>query len=153
MQNTDIHIRRARQADLPGICAIEHELFPDPWDESAFRDALFFYPGLFFVAENGNGIIGFVSAGMEDTGEAIYGHIMNIAVKMSSQRQRAGGKLLQRIEFECMVLGAEAVQLEIHVSNHEAQYFYQKFEYTQVFMLDSYYNNGEDAVLMMRWFT
>ncbi|WP_062400195.1 hypothetical protein [Methanogenium cariaci] len=57
MQNTDIHIRRARQADLPGICAIEHELFPDPWDESAFRDALYLYPGLFFVAENGNGII------------------------------------------------------------------------------------------------
>ncbi len=153
MQNTDIHIRRARQADLPGICAIEHELFPDPWDESAFRDALFLFPGLFFVAENGRGIIGFVSAGMEDTGDAVYGHIMNIAVGSSSQRQGAGGKLLQRIEFECMVLGAGAVQLEVRVSNLGAQRFYQKYGYAQVFMVDSYYSNGEDAVLMMRWFT
>ncbi|GAB7015432.1 ribosomal protein S18-alanine N-acetyltransferase [Methanogenium cariaci] len=153
MQNTDIHIRRARQADLPGICAIEHELFPDPWDESAFRDALYLYPGLFFVAENGNGIIGFVSAGMEDTGDAVYGHIMNIAVRRVSQGQGAGSKLLQRIEFECMVLGAGAMQLEVRVSNLGAQRFYQKHEYAQVFMVDSYYNDGEDAILMMRWFT
>ena len=153
MQNTDIHIRRARQTDLPDICAIEHELFPDPWDESAFRDALYLFPGLFFVAEMGSELIGFVSAGMEDTGEAVYGHIMNIAVKTSSQRQGAGRKLLQRIEFESMVLGAEGVQLEVRVSNKDAQRFYQKYGYTQVFMVDSYYSNGEDAVLMMRWFT
>ena len=153
MQNNDIRIRRARQADLSDICAIEHELFPDPWDESAFRDALFLFPGLFFVAENSNGVIGFVSAGMEDTGEAIYGHVMNIAVRTSSQGQGAGGKLLQRIEFECMVLGAGAVQLEVRVSNLSAQRFYQKNSYAQVFMVDNYYSNGEDAVLMMRWFT
>lgn len=152
MQNTEIHIRRARQADLPGICAIERELFPDPWDESAFRDALYLYPGLFFVAETNSELIGFVSAGMEDTGDAIYGHIMNIGVLKSLQGQGAGGKLLQRIEFECMVLGAEAMQLEVRVSNHDAQRFYQKYGYSQVFMLDSYYSNGEDAVLMMRWF-
>ncbi len=151
MHNTDIHIRRARQADLPGICAIEHELFPDPWDESAFRDVLYMYPGLFFVAETGSDIIGFVCAGMEDTGEAVYGHIMNIAVKTSSHGQGAGGKMLQRIEFECMVLGAEAVQLEVRVSNHDAQQFYQKSGYAQVFTVDSYYSNGEDAALMMRW--
>ncbi|WAI00414.1 ribosomal protein S18-alanine N-acetyltransferase [Methanogenium organophilum] len=153
MQNTDIHIRRARQADLQDICAIEHELFPDPWDESAFQDALYLFPGLFFVAERGNEVIGFVCAGMEDTGDAVYGHIMNIAIKPSSQRQGAGGKLLQRIEFECMILGAEAMQLEVRVSNHDAQRFYQRYGYAQVFMVDSYYSNGEDGVLMMRWFT
>ncbi|MDE4908732.1 ribosomal protein S18-alanine N-acetyltransferase [Methanogenium marinum] len=153
MQNTNIQIRRARQADLPGICAIEHELFPDPWDESAFRDALHLFPGLFFVAENGNEIIGFVSAGMEDTGDAIYGHIMNIAVHTASQGQGAGGNLLHRIEFECMILGAGAVQLEVRVSNLNAQRFYQKNRYAQVFMVDNYYSNGEDALLMMRWFT
>lgn len=153
MQNTDIHIRRARQADLQVICAIEHELFPDPWDESAFRDALYIYPGLFFVAEINGNVIGFVSAGMEDTGDAIYGHIMNIAVRPSCQGKGAGGKLLLRIEFECMVLGAEAVQLEVRVSNDNAQRFYQRHGYSQVFLVDGYYNNGEDAVLMMRWFT
>ena len=153
MQNTDIHIRRASQADLPGIYAIEHELFPDPWDESAFRDAMYLFPGLFFVAVTDSEVIGFVSAGLEDTGDAIYGHIMNIAVRKSSQGMGAGGKLLQRIEFECMVLGAGAVQLEVRVSNLDAQRFYQKYGYTQVFMVDSYYTNGEDAVLMMRWFT
>lgn len=153
MQNTDIHIRRARQADLQTICEIEHELFPDPWDEAAFREALYLYPGLFFVAEQNGAVIGFVSAGMEDTGDAIYGHIMNIAVRPSSQGKGGGGKLLQRIEFECLVLGAEAMQLEVRVSNDGAQRFYQKYGYSQVFLYDHYYNNGEDAVLMMRWFS
>lgn len=153
MPNSDIHIRRARQADLQSICAIEHELFSDPWDESAFQDALYLYPGLFFVAEMGGEVIGFVSAGMEDTGDAVYGHIMNIAVRSSSQGQGAGGKLLQRIEFECLVLGAGAVQLEVRVSNNDAQRFYQRYGYAQVFLVDSYYSNGEDGVLMMRWFT
>ncbi|WP_245619316.1 GNAT family N-acetyltransferase [Methanogenium cariaci] len=93
---------------------------------------------------------------MEDTGgDAVYGHIMNIAVRRVSQGQGgAGSKLLQRIEFECMVLGgAGAMQLEVRVSNLGAQRFYQKHEYAQVFMVDSYYNDGEDAILMMRWFT
>ena len=153
MPNSDIHIRRARQADLQSICAIEHELFPDPWDESAFRDALYLYPGLFFAAEMKGEVIGFVSAGMEDTGDAVYGHIMNIAVTQSVQGQGAGGKLLQRIEFECLVLGAEAVQLEVRVSNNDAQRFYQRYGYAQVFLVDRYYSNGEDGVLMMRWFT
>ena len=153
MQTTDIHIRRARQEDLQRICAIEHELFPDPWDESAFRDALYLFPGLFFVAEENGTVIGFVSAGMEDTGDAVYGHIMNIGVSPSLQGKGAGGKLLQRIEFECLVLGAEAMQLEVRVSNDGAQRFYQRYGYTQVFLVDGYYPNGEDAVLMMRWFT
>ena len=60
---------------------------------------------------------------------------------------------LQRIEFECLVLGAEAMQLEVRVSNDGAQRFYQRYGYAQVFLVDGYYPNGEDAVLMMRWFT
>ena len=152
MQNTDIRIRRARHADLPGICSIERELFPDPWDESAFQDVLYLFPGLFFVAEINSSVVGFVSAGMENTGEAVYGHIMNIAVPPSVQGQGVGGKLLLRVEFECMVLGAEAMQLEVRVSNEEAQRFYQKHGYSPVFFLDSYYSNGEDGVLMMHSF-
>ena len=153
MQNTDIRIRRARQTDLPGICTIEYGLFPDPWDESAFQDVFDLFPGLFFVAEKNKFIVGFVSAGMENTGEAVYGHFMNIAVPSFAQGQGIGGKLLFRIEFECMVLGAEAMQLEVRVSNKVAQRFYQKHGYAPVLILDSYYNNAEDAVLMMRWFT
>ena len=86
MQKTDIRIRRARQADLPGICTIEYELFPDPWDASAFQDVLSLFPRLFFVAEKNGSIVGFVSAGMENTGDAVYGHIMNIAVPPSDRK-------------------------------------------------------------------
>lgn len=152
MKGDEIQIRRAKKTDVGQIAAIETELFKDPWDESAFIDALFYYSGTFFVAEKDLRIYGFVTAGIEDTGEAIYGHIMNIAVIPECRCMGLGGKLLQRIEYECLVLGAEGVQLEVRVSNKEAQKFYQKAGYSQVFVVGGYYADGEDAIVMMKWF-
>ncbi|WOF16725.1 ribosomal-protein-alanine N-acetyltransferase [Methanoplanus sp. FWC-SCC4] len=152
MSVENITIRRAKKADLSVINNIEKQLFTDPWDESAFLDALFFYQNTFFVAEENGKILGFVIAGIEDTGEAIYGHIMNIATVPECRNQGLGGRLMQRIEFECLVLGTEGVQLEVRVSNKEAQRFYQKMGYSQVFVIGGYYSDGEDAILMMKWF-
>lgn len=152
MTTGDIQIRRAKKADICQIATIENELFKDPWDESAFVDALFYYSGTFFVAEAGTKIAGFITAGIEDTGEAVYGHIMNIAVIPEYRNQGVGGSLLQRIEYECLVLGAEGVQLEVRPSNKEAQRFYRKMGYSQVFVIGGYYSDGEDAILMLKLF-
>ncbi|MBN2733558.1 MAG: ribosomal protein S18-alanine N-acetyltransferase [Methanomicrobiaceae archaeon] len=152
MKEDSIQIRRAKKADICQIVGIEKELFNDPWEESAFVDALFYYSGTFFVAEKDSKIIGFVTAGMEDTGESVYGHIMNIAVTPECRCRGVGSSILQRIEYECLVLGADGIQLEVRVSNKEAQRFYQKMGYSQVFLIGNYYGDGEDAVLMVKWF-
>ncbi|MDD4126080.1 MAG: ribosomal protein S18-alanine N-acetyltransferase [Methanomicrobium sp.] len=152
MTNGDIQIRRAKKADVCQIATIENEIFKDPWDESGFVDALFYYSGTFFVAETDQKIVGFITAGIEDTGESVYGHIMNLAVIPECRKNGLGGKLLQRIEYECLVNGAEGVQLEVRVSNKEAQRFYQKMGYSQVFVIGGYYSDSEDAILMLKWF-
>ena len=152
MIDGDIVIRRAKKADVCEIAVIENQVFKDPWGESGFVDALFYYPGTFFVAEKNGHIVGFVTAGIEDTGSCIYGHIMNLAVIPECRNSGIGAKLLQRIEYECLVMGVDGVSLEVRVSNIDAQNFYLNRNYSQVFVIGNYYKDGEDAILMMKWF-
>ena len=152
MQSERITIRRANHADIPVISAIEEALFPDAWDENGFRDVLMYFPATFFVAQKAGLLLGFVCAGIEDTGSEIYGHLLNIASAPTCRKQGIGSMLLQRIEFECMMNGCSAMQLEVRPSNKHAQQFYSRNSYSQVMMLSQYYNNGEDAILMMKSF-
>lgn len=152
MNADNIEISRAGLLDIPKIVEIENTLFPDPWNEEAFRDVLFYYSNTFFTVKNGGDILGFITAGIEDTSEAVYGHIMNIAVVPEYRKMGLGGRLMQRIEYEFLVCGAEGSQLEVRVSNGDAISFYRKQGYSQVMVVGGYYNNGEDAVLMMKWF-
>lgn len=63
-----------------------------------------------------------------------------------------GRKLVARAEHQFAVEGASGVQLEVRVSNLTAQRFYEKNGYQDVFLIPEYYANGEDALVMMRWF-
>jgi len=149
--NRMIRIRRAKAADIAAIVAIEKGIFIDPWNNEGFLEVLYLYPGTFFVAEKGSRIVGFICSGLENTGEEIYGHVMNFATCSESQGQGIGTMLLKRTEYECMLHGASAMQLEARVSNTKAQKFYQNAGYTQVFIISSYYPDAEDAIVMMKW--
>ncbi len=153
MNNQEIQIRRAEHEDIEDIVKIEQDTFHDPWDKTGFFDALYYYPSTFFVIKTQGKIAGFICAGIENTGEEIYGHIMNVATLPEYRKQGIGGKLIQRIEYECLLIGATAVQLEVRVSNNNAQRFYRKMGYSHVFIIGGYYTNGEDAIVMMKWFT
>jgi ribosomal-protein-alanine N-acetyltransferase len=145
-------IRRAQEADIPSIVTIETEAFPDPWDESTLREALSLYPSTFFVARKDGEVAGFVAGGLEDTGEELYGHIMNLAVAPRFRRQRIGKLLVHRIEQEFLIEGANGVQLEVRITNINAQEFYRHLGYHDVFQIGCYYANDEDARVMMKWF-
>jgi ribosomal-protein-alanine N-acetyltransferase len=146
-------IRRARMADIPVIVDIEAESFPDPWGGTTFMEILEYSPTTFFVADTGKNIAGFIAGGLEDTGEEIYGHICNLAVTGSWRRSGIGRDLVRRLENQFLVEGASGVQLEVRLSNLPAQKFYRTIGYREVFQIAQYYANGEDAVVMMKWFS
>ncbi|MBP2146943.1 ribosomal-protein-alanine N-acetyltransferase [Methanofollis sp. W23] len=152
MSETRVFLRRAVVADLPTVAAIERESFVDPWSEETFLQALEVWADMFFVAQVGNEIAGFIVGGLEDTGDAIYGHVCNFAVTRTYQGHGIGRLLLRRAEHQFAIRLAEGVQLEVRVSNTHAQSFYQKNGYQPVFVVAGYYANGEDAILMMKWF-
>lgn len=145
-------IRRATPADIPAIVAIENQSFADPWDQSVFLEALTYYPSTYFVAVCDGSIAGFLVGALEDTGENIYGHICNIGVDPRYRGRGIGGLLVRRLEHQAALELATGVQLEVRVSNIGAQRFYQHLGYRPVFGIDQYYANGEDALVMMKWF-
>ena len=145
-------IRRAVPADVPVIVAIEREAFLDPWDAGIFTEALSYYPTTYFVAFCEGKIAGFIVGALEDTGENIYGHICNFAVSASFQRRGIGRQLVIRLEHQFALESASGSQLEVRESNSVAQRFYRRLGYENVFQVGGYYANGEDALVMMKWF-
>ncbi len=145
-------VRRASPADIPSIVAIEKESFIDPWGEPVFLEALACYPTTYFVAVCNGAVAGFIVGGLEDTGENIYGHICNIGISPPYRRRGVGSLLVRRAEHQFALERATGVQLEVRISNTGAQRFYQRRGYRPVFAIDRYYANGEDALVMMKWF-
>ncbi|MEN6610453.1 MAG: ribosomal protein S18-alanine N-acetyltransferase [Methanoregulaceae archaeon] len=145
-------IRHTGISDMPAIVAIERESFVDPWDQQTFIETLSYFPDTFFTVWSGNEIAGFAVGGYEDTGENIYGHICNLAIKRSHQKAGIGRTLVTRLEQQFMIGLASASTLEVRVGNIPAQKFYRKLGYTEVFRIAEYYANKEDAIVMMKWF-
>lgn len=145
-------IRRATPADIAAIVAIEKESFIDPWEQAVFLEALTYYPTTYFVAECDGAVVGFVVGGLEDTGENIYGHICNLGVSPRYRRRGIAKLLVNRVEHQFALELATGVQLEVRVSNTTAQRFYRRMRYRDVFGIERYYANGEDAIVMMKWF-
>ena len=147
-----IMVRRARPGDIGTIVAIEAESFPDPWSAEVFSEAMKYFGDMFFVATMRGEVVGFIAGGLEDTGEAIYGHICNLAVSRRYRKQGIGSMLVRREEHQFAIGMAIGVQLEVRVSNQAAREFYQRLGYQVAFDIASYYTNGEDATVMMKWF-
>ena len=145
-------IRRAGPSDIAAIVAIEKESFIDPWEQSVFLEALTYYPTTYFAAVCDGMVTGFVVGGLEDTGENIYGHLCNLGVIPRYRRRGVGKLLVRRVEHQFALELATGVQLEVRVSNTAAQRFYRSLGYREVFGIEHYYANGEDALVMMKWF-
>ena len=145
-------IRRAVPSDIAAIVAIEKDSFLDPWEQSVFLEALTYYPTTYFVAVCDGMVAGFVVGGLEDTGENIYGHLCNLGITPRYRRRGVGKLLVRRVEHQFALELATGVQLEVRVSNTAAQRFYRSLGYREVFGIEHYYANREDAFVMMKWF-
>lgn len=152
MENRIQQIRRMKPVDIPAVQSIETQSFPDPWSRETLEEALIQFPTTNFVVEYGGSVAGFIICGIENTGEELYGHICSLAVQNMYRGLRFGSALVQRAEYQVMLSGATAMQLEVRISNTNAQKFYKKMGYEPVFQYAGYYANTEDAIVMMRWF-
>jgi len=145
-------IRHAAPTDIAAIVAIEKESFIDPWEPSVFLEAFTYFPTTYFVAVCDGAVAGFIVGGLEDTGENIYGHLCNLGVTTAYRRRGIGKLLVRRLEHQSALELATGVQLEVRVGNTMAQRFYRRLGYRDVFEIEDYYSNGEDALVMMKWF-
>jgi len=78
------------------------------------------------------------------------GHITTIGVAPEHRRRGLAEKMLAHCEEALQKREIATVSLEVRVSNIAAQSLYRGLGYTIVQRLNNYYNNGEDAFLMVK---
>jgi ribosomal-protein-alanine N-acetyltransferase len=146
-----LHVRKAETEDLLAVQRIEAESFPSPWPYSAFERFLG-QPG-FLVAEADDGVVGFVVADIIASHGRPVGHVKNLAVHPDRRGEGVGTTLLSRAMTVLTGGGVDSVKLEVRSSNDGARELYEQFGFEPVHELDSYYENGEDAVVLVSEFS
>ncbi|MFP8956462.1 ribosomal protein S18-alanine N-acetyltransferase [Natrialbaceae archaeon A-CW3] len=144
-----LSIRQAERADLLAIVRIENASFPQPWPYDAFETFLG-EPG-FLVAETPDTqIAGYVVSDVTPNYGRDIGHIKDVAVHPACRGDGVGSALLGRALAVLSSNGAHTVKLEVRESNDGAKRLYRRFGFDPLRRVPRYYDDGEDAIVMVR---
>lgn len=92
-------------------------------------------------------IVGFIFVMVHENGTA---HITTIGVAPEHRRRGLAEKMLVHVENALRKRYISTIALEVRVSNIAAQNLYHGLNYSTVQRLNSYYSNGEDALMMVK---
>ena len=135
-----------RRRHLRGIMAIERQVYPRPWSPNLFLSEMTESRNrCYLVALMDREVVGY--GGIICYGEEA--HITNVAVDPGCQRRGIASRLLRELIVNAVDLGAEAVSLEVRVTNWGAQRLYGRFGFRPVGVRKNYYQEiNEDALIM-----
>jgi len=154
--NAHYTVRRAREADLARIIAINRATLPENYPEWFFHEHLEKWGKAFYVAEVEGSIVGYVMTRVEYGTSILHpykltrrGHIVSIAVLPPYRRKGIGTSLLRHALHSLRYdYGCEEAYLEVRVSNEPAINMYKKLGFQIVKTIPLYYMDGEDAYVM-----
>jgi ribosomal-protein-alanine N-acetyltransferase len=126
--------------------AIERQVYPRPWSPNLFLSEMTESRNrCYLVARMDREVVGY--GGLICYGEEA--HITNIAVDPMHHRRKLGSRLLRELIVSAEELGAEAVSLEVRVTNWGAQRLYGRFGFRPIGVRKNYYQEiNEDALIM-----
>ncbi|MHA1125167.1 MAG: GNAT family N-acetyltransferase [Candidatus Heimdallarchaeota archaeon] len=147
MSKMKLNIRKVSNIDFDRLNEICVKGFPK--DDAIDIVSSLYQMEHFYVAELGKEqiIVGFVVFGIYSLRIA---HIMILAVHPEYQRLSIGSDLL---EFALGIIKKEYVtkiRLEVRIENDVAIKFYEHFNFTNMGILEDYYDDGSNAYLMVR---
>jgi len=135
-------------SDLPAVLPIEQVSFPVPWTQASFLHELHNPHGRLLAAEWAGQVIGYLCCWLV----ADEVHILDVAVHPNHRRRGVGRLLLQATLADARQRGACSASLEVRRSNLPAISLYQECGFREAAVRRGYYQNGEDALLMVRVF-
>jgi ribosomal-protein-alanine N-acetyltransferase len=141
-----IELRPMAHADLPAVMAIETEVYPFPWTQGNFRDALAAGYSCWICVRNGE-LIGHAVL-MPAADEA---HLLNLSIAAECQRQGYGSLLLRRLCEFARTRGARQMFLEVRPSNAAGLHLYERHGFQRVGVRREYYpaqGGREDALIL-----
>ena len=135
-----------RRRHLRGLMAIDRQVYPRPWSPNLFLSEMAESRNrCYLVARLDREVVGY--GGLICYGEEA--HVTNVAVDPLRQGSRIGSRLLHDLILAAAELGAEAVSLEVRVTNWSAQRLYGRFGFRPVGVRKNYYQEiNEDALIM-----
>jgi len=137
----------ARPADLDQIMEIERSSFASPWSRQVFVEEFehAFSSVVVLRDEEEDRIQAFINYWV------VYDeiHVLNIATHPEARRRGHARRLLNHAIQTGLTRSASLVTLEVRPSNLEATRLYAGFGFEQVGLRRRYYENGEDALVMV----
>jgi len=135
----EINTRVCSKNDIDQVLEIENECFEYPYPEYVFKDYL--GSKLFLVAVNEERVLGYIISDIREN----EGVVISIAVDPAFQRKGIGKRLIRKtIDNLC----TEYIVLTVRVSNNKAQQFYENLGFKRFYLINNYYSNDEDAIVM-----
>lgn len=146
-----LSIRKAQKTDAEQIEVLEQEAFPTSyWPLKQIEYELTTNPvAILLVVLDEDKVVGYLDFDITFDSATIC----RIAVRKDYRKKGIASSLLLAMEN---VLGKQPdkvsfITLEVRVSNVEARKLYQKMKYEEVTIKKKYYDDGEDAVYMVRY--
>jgi [ribosomal protein S18]-alanine N-acetyltransferase len=144
-------VRMGGGGDVAGVVALERGVAEAPhWGEAEYAGIFAEQGGgvrrCLFVAEAGNGLVGFA------VGKVIAGSVAeleSVAVEAGMRRGGVGRALCEAVVDWCRELGAEALELEVRAESVGAIALYEGLGFVAAGRRRAYYEGPvEDALLM-----
>jgi ribosomal-protein-alanine N-acetyltransferase len=141
-----VHIVPMRRRHLRAVMRIEADTHPRPWSLSLFMSEIALRSSrAYYVARVDGAVVGYVGLMVS----ADEGHITTIAVDPDWHRRKVGSRLLLVAAREAIRRGAQALTLEVRMSNRGAQEMYRQFGFRPAGVRKNYYvETNEDALIM-----
>ena len=142
-----MEIRPATNIDLPSLIEIQNECFILPWKEKDILYELNENPvNVMYVLEDKDEIIGFIDFWITFDSATIA----QIGIKKKYQGQHLANLLMEEMINDCYAKKVMNITLEVRTSNLKAINLYKKYGFKGIVIKPHYYDNGEDALYMVR---
>jgi len=141
-----IFVRKFILMDLKRVYEIECKSFKDPYHIMFLLNLNEAYPDTFLVAEKNGFVIGYIISRRINN----KGHIIAIAVDPMARGMGIGKALIEATTRVLRASGIIEVYLEVRISNLQAIRFYESMGFNKELLLNSYYADGEDGILLKK---
>ncbi|MFI3251613.1 MAG: ribosomal protein S18-alanine N-acetyltransferase [bacterium] len=139
-------IRRCNSNDIDAIVALEYECFNSPLTKDFITQEITVNPLSYYLCYEENGVVkGCIGLWLTDIGT-----ILNVAVTKDSRGKGIGSKLIEETINVFNEHKIFQISLDVRVSNERAIALYKKYKFQEAIIRKAYYENQEDAIVMIR---
>ena len=138
-------IRKMTEADLAYVCAIENDIFSEPWKEEDFIKAVENSNNDYLIVEIAGQVVGYCGY----WGIPPEGYIYNVAVHKEYRRKQIAYHMLTLLMDRAKERGITKLTLEVRKSNIPAKSLYERLGFIEVGIRKDFYSKPlEDGVIM-----